>query len=235
MIDTAYYTLIAWLLNNLYAISALVITGLALWLVQRFAGGRVKIATELYKANIAVAIVVAATILGVCFVVGSANGTTRYDHHFKKYGHRFFARAVDWRWFKAQAIAESGLNPNIASPKGAKGLMQIMDATGREMAEKLSLPWYPYSPFVSIMAGIAYDRQLWSLWHDYRTHKERLKMMFASYNAGPGNINRARKRAICQLTWGCVMLSLPEITGGCATETITYVRRVGHIYRRIRR
>ncbi len=239
--DMVEAIVLAWLLNSLYAVGALAIVGSALAIGQRFFGGRIGIANELHKDNKSIAIVVAAVVIGVCLVVSSAHGgqaeyPTRYDKTFKKYGIRFFARSVDWRWFKAQGIAESNLNPRAISPAGARGVMQIMDPTGREQATRLGVAWLPHSPRISIMLGIAYDRRLWGLYGDQaHTRKERRRLMFAGYNAGPGNIGRATEMAMCRHTWGCVMMALPEVTGRHAMETAIYIRRIERIYQKLAR
>ena len=62
--------------------------------------------------------------------------TNEYDHHFRKYSKRYFGPQKDWRWFKAQAIAESSLNPKARSKAGAIGLMQIMPSTMAEINKK---------------------------------------------------------------------------------------------------
>ena len=41
--------------------------------------------------------------------------TNQYDDTFKKYSKRYFGAAFDWTHFKAQAMAESGLNPDATS------------------------------------------------------------------------------------------------------------------------
>ena len=40
---------------------------------------------------------------------------TRYDPSFKKYAKRYFGAGTDWRWFKAQGMAESDLTPSVRS------------------------------------------------------------------------------------------------------------------------
>jgi soluble lytic murein transglycosylase-like protein len=53
----------------------------------------------------------------------------RYDSLFQHYGQRY---SVDWKLLKAQAIAESNLNPYAKSPVGAEGLTQFMPTTWKE-------------------------------------------------------------------------------------------------------
>jgi membrane-bound lytic murein transglycosylase F len=61
--------------------------------------------------------------------------TRKYDKHFKKYAKHYFGPGTDWRWFKAQAIAESNLRPSAKNPSGATGIMQILPSTFREIRE----------------------------------------------------------------------------------------------------
>jgi membrane-bound lytic murein transglycosylase MltF len=51
--------------------------------------------------------------------------------YFKKYGDKY---DVDWLLMAAQGYQESQLNQNAKSPVGAIGVMQIMPATGKELA-----------------------------------------------------------------------------------------------------
>ena len=38
--------------------------------------------------------------------VDDSHWTSKYDRHFRKYAKHYFGPHVDWRWFKAQGIAE---------------------------------------------------------------------------------------------------------------------------------
>ena len=118
-----------------------------------------------------------------------------YDHYFIKYTKRYFGPAFNWRWFKAQAIAESNLDPHTRSDAGALGLMQLLPTTYREIKE--SNPHFKSitDPEWNIAAGIYYDRTLYRKWRDPLPDQDRLMLSFASYNAGYVRIRRAYKRA----------------------------------------
>ena len=93
------------------------------------------------------------------------NRVTKFDHYFSKYSKRYFGVAFDWRHFKAQAIAESRLEPDARSRVGAVGLMQIMPKTFEEIRHKNpSIKGTRDQPRWSIAAGIWYDRQQFNLW-----------------------------------------------------------------------
>ncbi len=121
-----------------------------------------------------------------------------FDHLFRKYAKHYFGPHVNWRWFKAQGIAESGLNPRAKSPVGAVGIMQIMPSTYREIRKKNPLIKDIRDPRWNIAAGIFYDRQLYRKWKRRTSLNtgDRLKFTFASYNAGYGRILRSYSRAV---------------------------------------
>ena len=66
----------------------------------------------------------------------AARDQSRYDDIFKKYSKRYFGAPFDWRFFKAQGIAESELNANARSWVGARGIMQLMPSTFAAIASK---------------------------------------------------------------------------------------------------
>ncbi|MCK5662239.1 MAG: transglycosylase SLT domain-containing protein [Thiotrichaceae bacterium] len=121
--------------------------------------------------------------------------TKKYDRHFKKNSKHYFGPAVNWRLFKAQAIAESNLNPKAVSHKGALGIMQIMPRTYKEIITKKTNFGKINEPRWNIAAAIYYNRQLYKRWTKKNiSTEERMNFMFASYNAGFYNILKARKK-----------------------------------------
>jgi len=119
-----------------------------------------------------------------------------YDGLFRKYTKHYCGPHFDWRWFKAQGIAESGLRPDVSSHAGAIGIMQIMPATYQEILEQNPHLSDISDPRWNIAAGIYYDRQLYRKWKRKEVPiGERLLFTFGSYNAGYGNMLRAYKRA----------------------------------------
>jgi membrane-bound lytic murein transglycosylase F len=119
----------------------------------------------------------------------------KFDPHFRKYSKRYFGPHFDWRWFKSQGIAESGLDPDATSQAGAQGLMQIMPATLTEIRRQNPHFLDAGQPRWNIAAGIYYDRQLYDKWRTPPTGEERLRFAFGSYNAGYRRIYEAFRQA----------------------------------------
>jgi len=79
---------------------------------------------------------------------------------------------------KAVVKVESGFNPKAISTKGAKGLMQIMPSTQKDLNLDL-----PFDPALNLKAGIKYLRSLLDKFKD-------LRLALAAYNAGPGAVKK---------------------------------------------
>jgi membrane-bound lytic murein transglycosylase F len=120
--------------------------------------------------------------------------TDNYDRYFKKYAKHYFGPGFDWRWFKAQGIAESGLDPAARSAAGAKGIMQIMPGTFAEIRKDNPHFQNIEDPHWNIAAAIYYDRKLYRRWLKRLPKEERLDFTFASYNAGYSRVRRAFER-----------------------------------------
>ncbi|MEK7728441.1 MAG: transglycosylase SLT domain-containing protein, partial [candidate division KSB1 bacterium] len=104
-----------------------------------------------------------------CAVLAQTKFTTQYDEYFRKYSKHHFGVNFDWRWFKAQAIAESGLNEKAESWVQAKGLMQLMPDTFADMKSRMPHLEDIFEPRWNIAAGIYYDRLLWKMWETVET------------------------------------------------------------------
>ena len=146
-----------------------------------------------------------------------------FDGYFRKYTKHYFGPHIDWHWFKAQGIAESGLNADASSAVGAKGIMQIMPATYTEIKEKNPHFTSIDEPRWNIAAGIFYDRMLYRKWKKGLPTEQRLAFALASYNAGYGNINKAFRRAQKRVD---EVKRWDQVAPYAPSETKYYVRRI---------
>ncbi|WP_441231938.1 lytic transglycosylase domain-containing protein [Tardiphaga sp. 215_C5_N2_1] len=86
--------------------------------------------------------------------------------------------AVPAHWIRAVMTVESAADVRARSPKGARGLMQLMPETWADLRMRHRLGNNPYDPHDNILAGAAYLREL----HD----RYGSPGFLAAYNAGPG-------------------------------------------------
>lgn len=157
--------------------------------------------------------------------------TETFDPIFRKYAKRYWGPATDWRWFKAQGMAESNLVPTARSRVGARGIMQLMPSTFAEIQSQRHEFTRIDDPEWNIAAGIAHDRWLWTLWDDRVLHDDdRWDFMFASYNAGQGTIMRARRaaeqRRLDNARWQSIEQVAPTVERWRYAETLGYVRKI---------
>ena len=154
----------------------------------------------------------------------------RYDATFRKYSKRFFGPVFEWQAFKAQAMAESNLNPRARSQVGARGLMQLMPSTYRQIQSRNRELRSIDDPEWNIAAGIEYDRYLWQLWDDHETELDRRSFMFGSYNAGRATIlraqNMARQDRLDHRRWPSIETVAPRVRNWRHGETLGYVRKI---------
>ncbi|MEL7060923.1 MAG: lytic transglycosylase domain-containing protein [Acidobacteriota bacterium] len=83
----------------------------------------------------------------------------------------------------AVARAESAYRPDAVSPKGARGLMQLMPATAERFGMR---PEQAFDPRLALDAGARYLKWLARRFDDDLTH------VLAAYNAGEGTVDRYR-------------------------------------------
>ena len=87
---------------------------------------------------------------------------------------------------------ESAFDPQAKSRSGARGLMQVMPATGRELAHQLKMPFSVarlYEPDTSVRLGTTYLRQVLSMFGG------NVELALAGYNGGPNRIRQLWRRA----------------------------------------
>lgn len=145
---------------------------------------------------------------------------------FKKYGARY---GFDPLMLAAQGYQESTLDQNAKSHVGAIGIMQVMPATGAELAVgDIRVAE------ANVHAGTKYMDKLMSQYFKDAKFNDtnRALFAFASYNAGPGRISSMRKeaakRGLDPDKWfNNVELVTAEKVG---IETTTYVRNIYKYY-----
>ncbi|MCU0695531.1 MAG: transporter substrate-binding domain-containing protein [Myxococcaceae bacterium] len=111
-----------------------------------------------------------------------------YDGIIKKYSRQY---GFDWRLMSAQAWRESQFNPKATSFVGARGLFQVMPATGQEMGFTRL-----YDADTGAHAGIKYMHWLLKRYEPSLPLNERVRFSLAAYNAGFGRVEDARRLAV---------------------------------------
>lgn len=105
-------------------------------------------------------------------------------------------------------IIESALNPTIISRAGAAGLWQFMVATGRMYGLEInSLIDERCDPIKSTDAACRYLKDLYAIYGDWH-------LVIAAYNCGPGNVNKAIRRAGGKRDYWAIYPYLPRETRG---------------------
>lgn len=94
----------------------------------------------------------------------------------------------DWRIIAAQCYQESGFDPQATSRAGARGLMQIMPGTAKELGLSMA---DIHSPEENVAAAARYIRQLTALFSDINSPEERIHFVLAAYNGGYKHIRDA--------------------------------------------
>lgn len=117
---------------------------------------------------------------------------------------------VDPSLIKSVIHAESDFNPHSVSSAGAKGLMQLMDGTAKELGVT-----DPFDPSQNINGGTKY---LFSLLQRYSGN---VAMAIAAYNAGPGRVDRLNVNSDAELRNR--MEELPKETQGYVSKVLSLI------------
>jgi soluble lytic murein transglycosylase len=127
-------------------------------------------------------------------------------------------------WSLAHGIIrqESSFDSAAVSSAGARGMMQLMLPTARHVAGKISLAFdqgrLTSDPEYNVMLGSSYFAELMDRWGGYAP------LAIASYNAGPGNVNKwIAANGDPRLPGGDIVRWIEDIP---FTETRGYVQRV---------
>ncbi|GDY24258.1 peptidoglycan lytic exotransglycosylase [Agarivorans sp. Toyoura001] len=154
------------------------------------------------------------------------NRFNRYVPFFKKYANEY---EFDYLAVVAQGYQESGLDNSKVSHRGARGIMQLLPSTAKEMGYNDLA-----DPEQNIAAGIKY--LAWLREHyineDDIEESERMALIWAAYNAGPTKMNQMRRLAkemnLDPNAWfGNVEIAAGRIIG---KETVRYVSNVYKYY-----
>ncbi len=145
---------------------------------------------------------------------------------FRTYGDRY---SVDYVLMAAQGYQESRLDQEAKSHVGAIGIMQVMPATGKDLAVGDIRQIEP-----NIHAGVKYFRFMMDQYYknDPMDDVNKGLMTLASYNAGPGRIRQLRRetsqRGLNPNLWfGNVERVASERIG---RETVQYVSNIYKYY-----
>src|SRR5215813_3948069 len=131
---------------------------------------------------------------------GWSTGSSRLDNLIRQNGAR---HGVDPYLIFLVMEQESHFHPRVVSPKGARGLMQLMPGTGARFGVRR-----PFDPAQNVAGGTRYLRELLDRFNG------RVDLVLASYNAGEGAVIKFGHR-------------VPPYR-----ETRNYVKRISYRYKR---
>jgi membrane-bound lytic murein transglycosylase F len=164
--------------------------------------------------------------------------TAQYDGEFQRCTQKRLPAGWDWLRQKSQGCAESELNPNAVSPRGALGIMQWMPSDWPEWRDKCGYgaDVTPLMAAPAIDCACAYMAFLYRQWSAPRPEFDRWRLALASYNAGLGNLIDAQDKASGVNDFMSIISYLPVVTGAAnAAQTFNYVDRIGRIHASLRR
>lgn len=100
----------------------------------------------------------------------------RFDDHIEEASKQF---GIDKNIIRSVILAESAGKETAVSSANAKGLMQLIDSTAKDMGVR-----NVWDPKENIFGGTKYLAEM------LRQYSGNIKFALAAYNAGPGNVNK---------------------------------------------
>ena len=144
---------------------------------------------------------------------------TKYSEYVEKFAYEF---NVDPLLIYSIIKAESNFNENAISSSGAKGLMQLMESTATEIANKIDEPLIEAESLLeaekNIMIGTKYYSEL------QEKYEGNMLLALAAYNAGIGNVSEWIEQGIIKPD-GSDIENIPF------KETNMYVRKIINNYK----
>lgn len=179
---------------------------------------------KLYKVIIVITIAILlilaiAKIFNIKQVILKKIYPKTYSEYVEKYAKEF---NVDPLLIFSIIKAESNFNEKAHSSSGAKGLMQLMEATALEIANKINEPLIEQDsllePEKNIMIGTKYYAEL------LKSYDGNMLLALTAYNAGMGNVNEWIQNGIIRQD-GSDIENIPY------KETNMYVRKIINNYK----
>lgn len=143
----------------------------------------------------------------------------KYTEYVEKYSEEY---NIDPLLIFSIIKAESNFNKDAKSSSGAQGLMQLMEATATEIAEKIDEPLLEkeslFNPETNIMIGTKYYSEL------LNRYEGNMLLALTAYNAGIGNVYDWIEKGIIKED-GSDIENIPY------KETNMYVRKILNNYK----
>lgn len=175
-----------------------------------------------YKVMLIVIAIVLLVIIAKSFNIEDIILQRLYPKTYKEYVEKYAKEYnVDPLLVFSIIKAESNFNKDAKSTSKAKGLMQIMDSTAIEIANKIDEPIEEetlFNPEKNIMIGTKYYSELLNLYNG------NMLLALTAYNAGIGNVKEWLEKGIIK-TDGSDIENIPY------KETNMYVRKIIRNYK----
>lgn len=141
---------------------------------------------------------------------------TKYSEYVDKYSKEY---NVDAKMIYSIIKAESNFNEKVKSTSGAIGLMQVMEDTANEIAQKNNIVLQNlYDPETNIKIGTKYYSNLLA------NYNNNMLLALSAYNAGMGTVNN-------WISTGTIKKDGSDIENIPYKETNIYVRKIINNYK----